>query len=86
MRKDWTGTIVLSASSVDSLAGSPRDVLTEILRDGAQRLLAAEVEAEVVGYIDRHADQVDTKGHRLVVRNGHAPARTCTIEIWKGEC
>jgi transposase-like protein len=55
---------------------SPQDVLTEILRDGAQRLLAAAVEAEVAGYIDQHADHVDEKGHRLVVRNGHHRERT----------
>jgi hypothetical protein len=71
MKKDTTGPIVWPAGSADSLAGSPQDVLTEILRDGAQRLLATAVEAEVAGYIDQHADHVDEKGHRLVVRNGH---------------
>ncbi len=76
MKKDTTGTIVLPASSADSLAGSPQDVLTEILRDGAQRLLATAVEAEVAGYIDQHADHRDEKGHRLVVRNGHHRERT----------
>jgi len=76
MKKDTTGTIVLPAGSADSVAGSPQDVLTEILRDGAQRLLATAVEAEVAGYIDQHADHVDEKGHRLVVRNGHHRERT----------
>ena len=57
-------------------ASSTQDVLTEILRDGAQRLLATAVEAEVAGYIDQHADHVDEKGHRLVVRNGHHRERT----------
>jgi putative transposase len=76
MKKDTTGPIVWPAGSADSLAGSPQDVLTEILRDGAQRLLATAVEAEVAGYIDQHADHVDEKGHRLVVRNGHHRERT----------
>lgn len=76
MKKDTRGTIVLPASSVNSLAGSPQDVLTEILRDGAQRLLATAVEAEVAEYVDQHADHVDEKGHRLVVRNGHRRERT----------
>lgn len=76
MKKDTTGTMVWPAGSADSLAGSPQDVLTEILRDGAQRLLATAVEAEVAGYIDQHADCVDEKGHRLVVRNGHHHERT----------
>ena len=50
-------------------------MLTEILRDGAARLLATAVEAEVAGYIDQHAGQVDAKRHRLVVRNGHQHER-----------
>jgi hypothetical protein len=37
------------------LAVYPKDVLTEILRDGAQRLLATAVEAEVAGYLEQHA-------------------------------
>ena len=69
LKNDTTNTIGLPASS-------SKDVLTEILRDGAQRLLATAVEAEVAGYIDRHAEQVDEQGHRLVVRNGHHRERT----------
>jgi len=76
MKKDTTGTIVWPAGSADLSTASPQDVLTEILRDGAQRLLATAVEAEVAGYIDQHADHVDEKGHRLVVRNGHHRERT----------
>jgi putative transposase len=51
------------------------DVLTTILRDGATRLLAQAIEAEVAGYIERHADIRDGQGHRMVVRNGHLPER-----------
>ena len=51
------------------------DVLTTILRDGAQKLLATAIEAEVDAYIEQHADQRDVDGHRLVVRNGHKDAR-----------
>jgi len=51
------------------------DVLTEILRDGARRLLGQAVEAEVEGYIAQHARERDGRGHRLVVRNGHLPRR-----------
>jgi transposase-like protein len=76
MKKDTTGTIVWPAGTADLSTASPQDVLTEILRGGAQRLLAAAVEAEVAGYIDQHADHVDEKGHRLVVRNGHHRERT----------
>jgi transposase-like protein len=52
------------------------DVLTEILRDGAQRLLAQAIDAEVGEWIDRHAGVVDDAGRRQVVRNGHHPSRT----------
>ena len=51
------------------------DVLTEILRDGAQKLLATAIEAEVDTYIEQHADHRDADGHRLVVRNGHKDTR-----------
>ena len=50
-------------------------MLDEIVRDGARRMLAAALEAEVAAYIDGHADQVDAAGRRLVVRNGSAAPR-----------
>jgi transposase-like protein len=50
--------------------------LDEIIRRGAQRMLAAALEAEVDEYIHRHAGQRDEKGHALVVRNGRARPRT----------
>jgi transposase-like protein len=56
-------------------APSTTDVLTDVLREGAQRLLAQAVEAEVGAYVDAHAEQLDADGHRLVVRNGHKPER-----------
>jgi len=55
---------------------STEDVLTDVLRQGAQRMLAQAVEAEVAAYIEAHGDQRDGQGHRLVVRNGHKPERT----------
>ncbi|MCP4659965.1 MAG: IS256 family transposase [bacterium] len=59
--------------------GSPghqaRDVLTEVLRQGARRMLVEAVEDEVAQYIQAHADQRGADGRRLVVRNGHMPAR-----------
>jgi transposase-like protein len=49
--------------------------IDEIVREGARRMLAAALEAEVAAYIAAHADQLDEEGHRLVVRNGHAVPR-----------
>jgi len=50
-------------------------LIDQIVRDGARRMLAAALEAEVAAYIDAHADQLDEHGRRLVVRNGHAVPR-----------
>ncbi len=58
-----------------------RDVLTDILRQGAQTMLAQAVEAEVADWIDRHQDCRDATGRRQVVRNGHLPQRTITTGL-----
>ena len=55
--------------------GLSREPLTEILREGAQRLLAHAVEAEVEAHIEDHQQLRDSQGHRLVVRNGHKDER-----------
>jgi len=52
--------------------------LDEIVREGARRMLAAAIEAEADGYVTAFADDRDENGRRLVVRNGHAEARTIT--------
>jgi putative transposase len=52
--------------------------LDEIVREGARRMLAAALEAEVQEYLAAFADQVDERGWRLVVRNGHARPRPVT--------
>src|SRR6478672_7299938 len=53
-----------------------KDALTDILRDGARRLLAEAVEAEVAAWIESHAHLKDEAGRRRLVRNGHLPERT----------
>jgi putative transposase len=50
-------------------------VIDDILRDGARRALQSAIEREVEDYVQRHSQQVDDQGHRLVVRNGHHPVR-----------
>jgi transposase-like protein len=56
------------------LPGS-RDVLGEILRQGARELLARTIQAEVADWIDTHAHITDAAGRRQVVRNGSHPER-----------
>ncbi len=55
-----------------------RSGLDEIVLEGAQRMLAAALEAEVDAYIDGMTGERDENGRRLVVRNGHAEPRTIT--------
>lgn len=62
-------------AKTECLSIRPRDVLTDILRQGAQEMLATAIENEVAEYIERHAAVRDGQGHRLVVRNGRLPAR-----------
>jgi transposase-like protein len=52
--------------------------LDEIVREGARRMLAAALEAEVDAYLAAFADERDSDGRRLVVRNGHARPRPVT--------
>jgi transposase-like protein len=52
-----------------------RSALDEIVREGAQRMLAAAVELEVEEFIASHRHVVDDEGRRLVVRNGYLPER-----------
>ncbi|WP_405678691.1 IS256 family transposase [Streptomyces sp. NBC_01511] len=54
-------------------------LIDDIVREGARRMLAAALEAEVNAYISELADQRDDSGRRLVVRNGfHQPRKVTT--------
>ncbi|MDH3685327.1 MAG: IS256 family transposase, partial [Myxococcales bacterium] len=52
--------------------------LDEIAREGARRMLAQALEAEVADYIARHQER-DDNGRAKVVRNGKARARKLTL-------
>jgi putative transposase len=54
--------------------GSVRDgvsLLDDVVWEGARRMLAAALEAEVDGYLADLAEKRDQDGRRLVVRNGY---------------
>jgi len=53
--------------------------LDDLAREGARRMIAAALEAEVGDYIERFADERGEDGKRLVVRNGRAQERRVTI-------
>lgn len=55
--------------------------LHEVLRRGAQQLLAQAIEAEVAEWIDQHQHLKDQQGRRQVVRNGSLPERKIVTGI-----
>lgn len=57
---------------------SLREHLDAVILRGARLMLTAALEAEVEEYIAQFERARDEKGHRLVVRNGKAKARTVT--------
>jgi transposase-like protein len=64
-----------------NLSIGSRDILTDILRRGAEQMLARAIENEVAEYIARYERLHDGRGRRLVVRNGRLPARTIQTGI-----
>ena len=67
-------SVVTDAQAHDEL----RLDLDAIVREGARRMLAAALEAEVDDYLAAYAAERDERGRRLVVRNGHARERQVT--------
>lgn len=53
----------------------PVDELTQLLREGAQKLLCQAVQVELDQFLMEHRDSVDVQGRQQVVRNGYLPAR-----------
>jgi len=66
-------TIVPGGSVADpaGVSGGSSSLIDELVREGARRMLAEALQAEVEDYIARHVSERDEHGHRLVVRNGH---------------
>jgi putative transposase len=69
---------MLSVATTDPAAGELRLDLDQLVREGARRMLAVALEAEVDDYLAAHAAERDEGGRRLVVRNGHARQRQVT--------
>src|SRR5690348_16017481 len=57
----------------------PSSLIDEIVREGARRMLAEALQAEVDAYIGQFASERDEHGRLLVVRNGsHQPCEVLT--------
>src|SRR6476620_614657 len=74
-------TVVSDSTDRDgSAAAAPSgsSLIDELVREGAQRMLAEALQAEVDAYCARFADERDENGRRLVVRNGYHEPRAVT--------
>ncbi len=58
-----------------SQIGKFEDVLTGILRDGAQQLLRKAVEAELAKFLKQFEGRQTGQDRKVVVRSGHHPER-----------
>ena len=56
-----------------------RVTLDDLAREGARRMIATALEAEVEEYVGSFVEEVDEDGKRLVVRNGRARERKVTV-------
>jgi transposase-like protein len=67
-------TVVQEGSSGEG-ENRPGSLIDEIVREGARRMLAEALQAEVDAYIAGCAGERDGNGRRLVVRNGYHQSR-----------
>lgn len=52
-----------------------KNLLEEILKEGARKMLQAAIENEVQEYVEAFKEVKDEKGHQMVIRNGYQPER-----------
>jgi transposase-like protein len=73
-------TVVPGDDSDDEGGAAPTgSLIDEIVREGARRMLAEALRAEVDAYVAAFTGELDENGRRLVVRNGyHAPREVLT--------
>lgn len=57
------------------------DPLTDLLRDGAKKLIGAAVEAELESMLQQYQHMKLSNGQQAVVRNGYLPSRTIQTGI-----
>jgi len=62
-----------------------RDVMTEILRAGAQKMLTQMIQQEVDDWLAEHEHLQDEQGRRQVVRNGFLPKRKIATGVGQVE-
>ncbi|OLL89039.1 Mobile element protein [Pseudonocardia sp. Ae356_Ps1] len=72
-------TVVPGPAGADQPSPDGPSLIDELVREGARRMLAQALQAEVDAYIAQFAGERDETGRRLVVRNGsHQPREVLT--------
>src|ERR1700716_2166132 len=72
-------TVVPDPNAGDDRSAAGSSLIDEIVREGARRMLAEALQAEVDAYIAQFAGERDERGRRVVVRNGyHEPREVLT--------
>lgn len=67
-----TNNKILDLKKPEDISADP---LTELLRNGARKLIAEAVEAELQELLDQYSGLPNQQGYHLVVRNGYLPER-----------
>jgi len=62
-------------TSLPNPAGIVNDPLTDVLRQGARKLIQQAIEAELANLMDQYANDRLENGHARLVRYGHLPTR-----------
>ena len=79
------GAICPEVTNAEALSEGPnenaRDMLTEVLKQGAQRMLAVAIQAEADEWIESRKQFTDENGCQQVVRNGYLPERKITTGV-----
>jgi putative transposase len=71
MEGDTVGTKPVSKCTNPGIPVPASDALTDVLREGARRMLREAVEAEVQEFLTRHAPLKDGNNRQRVERNGY---------------
>jgi putative transposase len=79
--KEYATMAESTTASLEYPESTAKDVMTDILRTGAQRMLAQAIQEEVVEWIEQRAELHDAQGRHQVVRNGYLPKRTITTGV-----
>ena len=79
MNKD--NVIALQPIETIETTESFNDALTQLVRQGARKIIAQAVEAELQEFLQSYQDLKDDQGRQAVVRNGYLPQRTIVTGV-----